>query len=155
MICKAIDILLLKNNKNRILGVDFGEKNIGLAQCDLTWTIATPLQLLKRTSIAKDIDTLINLIQTNDIACVVFGFPLNMNGTKGPSCERIEKFIEKLLEKMDVPIILWDERLSTTAVTRTLLAADLSRKKRFKVVDRAAAGYILQGVLDHLKLQTS
>jgi putative Holliday junction resolvase len=152
MIINHADALKYKTNTVKILGVDFGEKNIGLSICDFTWTIASPLQLLKRTTNKVDIASLLKIAEDNNVAILAFGYPLNMNGTKGPSCERIERFIEKIQEIKDFPIVCWDERLSTTAITRVLLEADLSRSKRKDVVDRAAASYILQGYLDYLKL---
>lgn len=132
----------------RFLGFDVGEKTIGLALSDTKRTIATPFQVILRTQWKKDADTLLKLIKEYHILGIVVGLPLNMNGSEGPRCQSIRQFVNNLLSLIDIPICLWDERLSTMAVTRTLLEADLSRSKRKKVVDKMAAAYILQGFLD-------
>jgi putative Holliday junction resolvase len=134
--------------KGRFLGLDVGEKLIGLALSDINRTISTPFQVMQRTQWKKDVVTFSKVIQDHRIAGIVIGFPLNMNGTEGPRCQSIRQFAQNLLAVMDLPLCLWDERLSTMAVTRTLLEADLSRDKRKQVVDKMAAAYILQGFLD-------
>ncbi len=154
MLCTLADIAgykNLKDNQQRLLGIDLGDKTMGLSLSDVTWTIATPYQTLKRQSDNQAIDQLITVIRTFKVAGIVMGYPLNMNGSPGPQSEKVLKFIEKLLSNFDIPVFLWDERLSTMAVTRTLVNADISRKKQKKAVDKMAASYILQGVLDSLK----
>ena len=132
----------------RFLGFDVGEKTIGLAISDTKRTIATPFQVIHRTQWKKDVDILLNIINEYHILGIIIGFPLNMNGSEGPRCQSTRQFVANLLTSIDLPVCLWDERLSTMAVTRTLLAADVSRAKRKQVVDKMAAAYILQGFLD-------
>lgn len=134
--------------KGRFLGCDVGEKTIGLALSDINRKIATPFQVIHRTQWKKDSPLLLSLIQEHHILGIVVGLPLNMNGSEGPRCQSTRQFAANLLALKDLPICFWDERLSTIAVTRTLLEADLSRAKRSKVVDKMAASYILQGALD-------
>ena|ERR1700722_9966230 len=134
----------------RLLGCDVGEKTIGLALSDTQRKIATPFQVIHRTQWRKDSEILLKIIKEHHIAGVVVGFPLNMNGSEGPRCQSTRQFAANLLSLHDLPVCLWDERLSTFAVTRTLLEADLSRAKRREVVDKVAASYILQGFLDAL-----
>ena len=137
--------------KGRLLGLDLGAKTIGLALSDVSRQIATPLETLKRTKFAEDAHKLTKLYDKHSVIGIVLGFPVNMNGTEGPRCQASRDFARNLLSCLQAPILLWDERLSTAAVTHTLLAADLSRNKRAKVIDKMAAGYILQGALDALK----
>lgn len=132
----------------RFLGFDVGEKSIGLALSDINRIIATPFQMIHRTQWKKDVEVLLKIIKEYKIVGLVVGFPLNMNGSEGPRCQSIRQFSSNLVSSIDIPICLWDERLSTMAVTRTLLDADISRAKRKKVVDKMAAAYILQGFLD-------
>lgn len=132
----------------KFLGCDVGEKTIGLAISDKNKMIATPLKVMRRTQWKKDAPLLLKLLQEEHIGGIVVGFPLNMNGTEGPRCQSTRQFVANLLALHDLPICLWDERLSTSAVTRTLLEADVSRQKRADVVDKMAAAYILQGFLE-------
>ena len=134
--------------KGRFLGCDVGEKTIGLALSDINRKIATPFQVIHRTKWKKDSLLLLSLMNEHHILGIVVGLPLNMNGSEGPRCQSTRQFIANLLVLKDLPICFWDERLSTIAVTRTLLEADLSREKRSKIVDKMAASYILQGALD-------
>lgn len=140
----------LKQQKRRLLGLDVGDKTVGIAISDINWIIASPLLLIKRISFQKDVAQLQDIIKKNEVCALVAGLPVNMNGTEGPQAEKTRNFLSKVSEVIDIPIVLWDERLSTMAVTRTLLEADISRKKRKDVVDKMAATYILQGVLDRL-----
>jgi len=132
----------------RFLGCDVGEKTIGLALSDTQLTIASPLQVIHRTKWKNDGPALLKIIMEHHIVGIIIGFPLNMNGSEGPRCQATRQFVANVLTLIDLPICLWDERLSTMAVTRTLLEADLSRAKRKQVVDKMAAAYILQGFLD-------
>ncbi|MBP6951076.1 MAG: Holliday junction resolvase RuvX [Alphaproteobacteria bacterium] len=134
--------------EERLLGCDVGQKTIGLALSDTTLKIATAFQVIHRTQWKKDSATLLKIILTYHIGGIVVGFPLNMNGSEGPRCQSTRQFVTNLITLQDLPICLWDERLSTLAVTRTLLEADLSRAKRSQVIDKVAASYILQGALD-------
>jgi len=142
------DVKSLKNNKNRLLGIDHGEKQVGLCLSDLTWTISTPLKVLSKANLIQQFKA---LVTQESIAAVVIGWPINMNGTVGPQCKKVEEFAEKLIKICDIPFCAWDERLSTIAVHRTMIEADLSRKRQREVVDKMAASYMLQGFLDGLK----
>lgn len=134
----------------RWLGIDVGSKTLGLALSDVTLTIATPLDTLRRGKFAGDAESLREIVERERIGGLVFGLPLNMDGSEGPRCQSVRQFARNLETRMDVPMTFWDERLSTVAVTRTLLDADASRKRRSEVVDKMAAAYILQGALDSL-----
>jgi putative Holliday junction resolvase len=135
----------------RLLGFDLGEKTIGLALSDIMLTVATPLETLKRGKFSVDAIALESLIQKHGVGGLVIGLPLNMDGTDGPSAQSARAFARNFAARSELPIVFWDERLSTAAVTRTLLEADSSRKRRSEVVDKMAAAYILQGVLDRLR----
>ncbi len=135
----------------RLLGLDLGEKTIGLALSDTGLTIATPLQTLKRGKFSIDVVTLAALIAEHGVGGLVVGLPLNMDGSEGPSVQSARAFVRNFSAKSELPVVLWDERLSTAAVTRTLIDADASRKRRKEVVDKMAAAYILQGALDALR----
>lgn len=138
------------NGKKRLLGLDIGTKTIGLALSDLSWTIATPLRTIKRSKFSQDILILKSIIDEYEVYGLILGLPKNMDGSEGVRCQSIRQFAANVLEKINISIYFWDERLSTVAVTRTLIEADISRKRRQEVVDKMAAGYILQGVLDAL-----
>lgn len=142
------DIITLKTGKNRLLGLDVGDKTVGLALSDITWTIATPHKLIKRRNNIQDYLDIQKIVEDFHVVAFVSGLPLNMNGTDGPQAQKVRDFMIKLTAVVDIPLYYWDERLSTVAVTRTLLTADVSRKKRAEVVDKLAATFILQGVLD-------
>jgi putative Holliday junction resolvase len=135
----------------RILGLDVGTKTVGLAISDGTLTVATPLETVKRGKFQADADRLARLIAERDVAALVIGLPLNMDGSEGPRCQSVRQFARNLLERLDIDIAFWDERLSTAAVTRTLIEADASRRRRAELVDKLAASYILQGALDAIK----
>ncbi|MBX9786894.1 MAG: Holliday junction resolvase RuvX [Alphaproteobacteria bacterium] len=139
----------------RFLGCDVGEKTIGLALSDVNLTIATPFDVIRRTQWKMDSKTLLKIFSDHHIVGIVVGLPLNMDGSEGPRCQSIRQFSQNVLALSDIPLCLWDERLSTVAVTRTLLEADVSREKRKKVIDKMAASYILQGFLDGLRNKKS
>jgi putative Holliday junction resolvase len=135
----------------RFLGLDLGEKTIGLALSDTSRTVATPMETLRRSKFSADAQKLERIVQEQNVGAVAIGLPLNMDGSDGPSAQSARAFGRNLAARTPVPIIFWDERLSTVAVTRTLLDADASRRRRADVVDKMAAAYILQGVLDRLR----
>ena len=135
----------------RLLGLDLGSKTIGLAVSDAMQTIATPLETIRRAKFTKDAEQLCAIIEREEIGALVMGLPLNMDGSEGPRVQSTRAFIRNLSPKIEIPVVLWDERLSTVAVTRTLLEADASRKRRAEVVDKMAASFILQGALDRLR----
>jgi len=136
---------------DRLLGLDVGEKTIGLAIADATLSIATPLETIRRTKFTKDAEELFKVVDGRQVGALVVGLPLNMDGSEGPRCQSVRQFAANLLKKREIEIAFWDERMSTMAVTRTLLEADASRKRRGEVVDKMAAGYILQGALDMIR----
>lgn len=135
----------------RLLGLDLGEKTIGLALSDTLLTIATPLETLKRGKFTDDAAILDTLIDTHGVGGLVVGLPLGLDGKSGPAAQSARAFARNFAKRSDIPIALVDERFSTAAVTRTLLDADASRKRRAEVVDKMAAAYILQGALDALR----
>lgn len=132
----------------RFLGCDLGEKTIGLALSDNQHKIASPLDVLMRTKWRKDREELLRIIQTHHIVAIIVGFPLNMDGSEGPRCQATREFVKNILSFHDLPICLWDERLSTVAATKALLEGDISRVQRKKIVDKIAASYILQIFLE-------
>ena len=134
----------------RLLGVDLGEKTIGLALSDVGRSIATPLETIRRTKFTPDAERIRALASRFEVGGLVFGLPLNMDGSEGPRVQATRAFVRNLKGLVGLPVVFWDERLSTAAVTRTLLAADASRARRDEVVDKMAAAYILQGLLDRL-----
>ena len=135
----------------RLLGLDLGEKTIGLALSDTTLTVATPMETLKRGKFGADAALLEKIIVEHGIGGLVVGLPLNMDGSDGPSAQSARAFARNFAARNLLPVVLCDERLSTAAVTRTLLDADASRKRRAALVDKMAAAYILQGALDRLR----
>ena len=135
----------------RLLGLDLGEKTIGLALSDTSLSIATPMQTLKRGKFSADAAQLDIIISAQGVGGLVVGLPLNMDGSDGPSAQSARAFARNWVARSSLPVILQDERLSTSAVTRTLLEADASRRRRSEVVDKMAAAYILQGALDRLR----
>lgn len=137
----------------RLMGLDLGEKTIGLALSDVRLTIATPLETIRRKKFTADAEALIALIAKHEVGGLVIGLPMNMDGSEGPRCQSARQFAANLLGKTDIPIAFQDERLSTAAVTRTLLEADVSRARRAELVDKMAAAYILQAALDILARQ--
>ena len=135
----------------RLLGVDLGTKTIGLALSDVERRIATPLETIKRVKFTRDAERIKVLAAKHDVGGLVVGLPLNMDGSEGPRAQSTRAFVRNLKPLLDLPVLFWDERLSTVAVTRALLDADASRAKRAQHVDKMAAAYILQGLLDRHK----
>ena len=136
-----------------VVGLDPGEKTIGVAVSDVTRTVASPLALIEKTKFSKDAETLFKLMDSRGAVGIVIGLPMNMDGTEGVRCQSNRALGRNLLRlKPDLPITFWDERLSTAAVTRVLIDEhDVSRKRRDEVVDKMAAGWILQGALERLR----
>ena len=135
----------------RLLGIDLGEKTIGLALSDVGRSIATPLETIRRTKFTPDAERIRALASRLEVGGIVMGLPLNMDGSEGPRAQATRSFVRNLKPLLNLPVVFWDERLSTAAVTRTLLDADASRARRGEVVDKMAAAYILQGALDRLR----
>jgi putative holliday junction resolvase len=144
----------------RLAGLDVGTKTIGIAVSDLTLFLASPLDTVRRTKFSIDAAELERMVARERVGGLVIGWPVNMDGSEGPRCQSTKAFVANLEGRAEgpwrlMPMLLWDERLSTAAVTRTLIEADASRRKRAEVVDKMAAAYILQGVLDALRMQAA
>ena len=149
-----IDLNILAQSQGALLGLDPGTKTLGLAISDRTRLIATPLTTIRRKKFTQDAMQLLALYHENACSALIVGLPLNMDGSAGPRVQSVKDFCQNLLRRDDIPILLWDERLSTAAVTRDMIDADISRAKRAETVDQLAAAYILQGVLDRLRRTT-
>lgn len=136
-----------------VVGLDPGEKTIGVAVSDVTRTVASPLALIEKTKFTQDAEQLFKLMDSRGAIGIVVGLPMNMDGTEGVRCQSNRALARNLLRiKPDLPITFWDERLSTAAVTRVLIDEhDVNRKRRAEVVDKMAAGWILQGALERLR----
>ena len=130
----------------RLIGLDLGTKTIGLALSDVERRIATPLETIKRVKFTPDVGRIKDLAARHEVGGLVFGLPLNMDGTEGPRSQATRAFVRNMKPLLPLPVLFWDERMST--LTRTLLDADASRAKRADAVDKMAAAYILQGALD-------
>lgn len=145
-----LDRFILLPRHARLLGLDLGTKTIGLALSDVGRQIASPLETIRRVKFQADAAALLRIAEKHAIAGLVIGLPLNMDGSEGPRVQSTRAFVRNLAPLTSLPIVFWDERMSTLAVTRTLLDADASRARRAEVVDKMAAAYILQGALDRL-----
>ncbi len=134
-----------------LMGLDLGEKTIGVAVSDRMRGVATPLETVRRKKFTLDSARLIEIVTEREIGGIVLGLPRNMDGSEGPRCQSTRAFARNLSRLTDLPIGFWDERLSTVAAEKALLEADTTRKRRGQVIDHVAAGYILQGALDRLR----
>ena len=138
--------------RSALIGLDLGEKTIGVAVSDISRTIASPLVLIRKSKFTDEANQLLTLMDQRGAGGIVIGLPVNMDGTEGTRCQSSRAFARNLIRLKNLPIAFWDERWSSVAVNRMLIEeADLTRKKRAEVVDRAAAAYILQGALDRLR----
>lgn len=133
----------------RILGLDIGDKTIGVAVSDLMGWTAQGIEVIKRTDENQDLQRLQQIVQQYEVESIVAGLPKNMNGTIGPQGEKVQHFAQKIKDTINLPLEFWDERLTTVAAEKLLIGADVSRGKRKKVIDKMAAGFILQGYLDY------
>ncbi|MDZ4312167.1 MAG: Holliday junction resolvase RuvX [Cypionkella sp.] len=133
-----------------ICGLDLGDKTIGIAVSDLRRSVSTPIHTVRRTKFTEDAAALLKILTERNIAGIILGLPLNMDGSEGPRVQSTRAFARNLIKLTDLPITFWDERLSTVAAERALIEGDTSRKRRREVIDQVAAGYILQGALDRL-----
>ena len=135
-----------------LVGLDLGEKTIGVAVSDLSRTVASPLDLIRKVKFTDDANALFKLMESRGAGGIVIGLPVNMDGTEGPRCQSARAFGRNLLRLRDIPIAFWDERMSSMAINRMLIdEVDMNRARRAEVVDKAAAGWILQGALDRLR----
>jgi putative Holliday junction resolvase len=135
----------------RLLGLDVGTKTIGMALSDVTRSVATPFETIRRTKFTTDAKTIREVVDKNQVGALVIGLPFNLDGSEGPRAQSTRAFVRNLAAHIAVPMVLWDERLSTAAVERHLIEADATRKRRAEVIDRMAAAYVLQGALDRLR----
>jgi putative Holliday junction resolvase len=152
-IVPVVELQACLTARRRLLGLDVGSKTVGLALSDALGMVATPLETIRRTKFVRDAQALAALIDAREAGGLVIGLPINMDGSEGPRCQSVRQFAANLLGVIDRPIAFWDERLSTAAVTRLMIDADLSRKRRAELVDKMAAAYILQGALEQLRAQ--
>lgn len=134
----------------RLAGIDLGTKTVGLAVSDAAWLVASPVDTIRRSKFTADAAALKAFCEGRAVGGLVLGLPLNMDGTAGPRAQATRAFARNLAPVLPLPLLYWDERLSTAAVTRAMIDADTSRAKRAVVVDQLAAAYILQGCLDAL-----
>ncbi len=146
----AAEFLAALPDGGRLAGLDVGTKTIGVALCDAGWIIASPAETIARTRFTADLAALTGIVKDQAVAGLVIGLPLNMDGSDSPRTQSTRAFARNLAP-LGLPILLWDERWSTAAVTRTLIDADASRRRRGQLVDKLAAGYILQGAIDALR----
>lgn len=142
------DFFIAIRPESRLLGLDVGETTIGLALSDVGRIIATPLVTIERRKFSQDAQKLKELIEKHNIGGLVVGHPLNMDGSEGRRTQSIRAFISNLGKHFSLPVLLWDERLSTMVVERMMIEANMSRQRRAELVDKLAAAYILQGYLD-------
>ncbi len=151
-ICKPSALKAQLARNQTILGLDLGTKTIGLALSDVGYMIASPLKTIARRKFSQDMAELSDIIQKHNVGALVLGLPVQMDGSEGPRAQATRSFAAEVLKRIDLPIAFWDERLSSSAVERMLTdEADLSRKRRAEVVDKAAAAYILQGALEIMR----
>ncbi|RED50911.1 Holliday junction resolvase RuvX [Aestuariispira insulae] len=151
MIVEIYDLASHVTKGKRLLALDLGEKTIGMAVSDPAFRVGSPLDTIRRKKFTTDVEQLEAVIAEKNIGGLVIGLPRNMDGTEGPRCQSVRQFARNFEKRgwEEMPITFWDERLSTSAVERFLVdEADMSRKKRGEVVDKMAAGFILQGALD-------
>ncbi|HUC69813.1 MAG TPA: Holliday junction resolvase RuvX [Stellaceae bacterium] len=137
-------------NGLRLMGLDVGTKTIGLALSDIRLVIASPLETIRRRRFRDDMARLFALVDAHGVGGLVIGLPLTLGGVDGPRTQSVRQFARNLVAIRDLPVTLWDERLSTAAVEREMIAADMTRKRRAEIIDRVAAAYILQGCLDFI-----
>src|SRR5688500_937135 len=135
--------------RGRLLGLDVGTRTIGTALCDADWTIASPAELVRRGKFSADMEKLSALAAQQHVTGLVIGLPLNLDGSDSPRTQSVRAFARNI-ERLGLPILLWDERWSTQAVERAMIDADVSRAKRAQAVDKLAAAHILQGAIDAL-----
>ncbi|MEL6745144.1 MAG: Holliday junction resolvase RuvX [Pseudomonadota bacterium] len=136
---------------SRLLGLDLGTKTIGMAISDSAWSIASPVHTVRRTKFTADVMEMLDYARRESVSGLVMGLPFNMDGTEGPRAQSTRAFVRNLAQHTDLPVLFWDERLSSFAAESAMLEADLTRKKRAKVIDQMAASIILQGALDALR----
>lgn len=153
-ICNPADLPQILKKGQRVLGLDVGTKTIGLALSDTLLMVATPLRTVRRTRFKADAAEVLREVDAHGVGALAIGLPISLEGRESPRSQSVRQFARNLLEVRDLPAVFWDERLSTAAVERTMIEADLTRRRRSEIIDRTAAAYILQGLLDRLAHQT-
>jgi len=143
------DLAELLQPETRLLGLDVGTKTIGMALSDVTHSIATPYETIRRTKFTQDLEALRQFVDREHVVGLVVGLPLNMDGSDSPRTQSVRAFARNL-KPLELPLLLWDERWSTQAVERAMIEADVSRARRAEKVDALAAAHILQGAIDAL-----
>tara|TARA_Y100001970_G_scaffold46380_1_gene58364 strand:+ start:38 stop:493 length:456 start_codon:yes stop_codon:yes gene_type:complete len=147
----TIEELKIKINKNsRLIGLDLGSKRIGVSICDEKRLVATPFKTIDVEKLSNTINILKNIISENNIKGIIVGYPINMDGSKGPSCQSVIDKVEKISNEINLPIVLWDERLSTVGAFNLSSQLDVNVSKRTRNIDKNAAAFILQGAIDYL-----
>jgi putative Holliday junction resolvase len=149
-ICNPSELRSRLTKGARLLCLDVGTKTIGMALSDTTLLVATPFDTIRRTRFRDDVLRLDTEIARHNVGAIVVGLPLALDGSDSPRTQGVRQFAYNLLAHHDLPLVFWDERMSTAAVEREMIAADLTRKRRAEIIDRVAAAYILQGLLDRL-----
>ena len=150
-IVELTDLAAALPPRTPLLGLDLGDKTIGVAASDIDRMIASPIEVIRRTRFTEDVDRVFELMEDRGAHALVIGLPVNMDGTEGPRCQSARAFARNLSRLKDLPIAFWDERMSTAAVQRMMTdEADLTRARRADLVDKAAAAWILQGALDRI-----
>lgn len=149
-ICNPTDLNALLKPGARLLGLDVGTKTIGVALSDTRRIIASPLDTVRRTRFRDDAKRIVHEVEKHGVGGIVVGLPLGLDGNPTPRVQGVRQFVRNLLAVIDLPLAFWDERLSTAAVERSMIEADLSRQRRSAIIDRVAAAYILQGLLDRI-----
>ncbi|MCX7890270.1 MAG: Holliday junction resolvase RuvX [Rhodobacteraceae bacterium] len=151
MICEGLEAFAAALPPGRaVMGLDLGERTVGIAVSDGRAAVASPLRTLRRTRFGADAAAILDIAGPRGVGGIILGLPLNMDGSEGPRAQSTRAFARNLARLTELPIGFWDERLSTVAAERALLEADTSRKRRSEVIDHVAAGYILQGALDRI-----
>ena len=147
----TIEELKIKINKNsRLIGLDLGSKRIGVSICDEKRLVATPFKTIDVEKLSNTINILKNIISENNIKGIIVGYPINMDGSKGPSSQSVIDKVEKISNEINLPIVLWDERLSTVGAFNLSSQLDVNVSKRTRNIDKNAAAFILQGAIDYL-----
>jgi putative Holliday junction resolvase len=150
-ICNPGDLKSALAPGQRMFGLDVGTKTIGMALSDTTLLIATPFDTIRRTRFRDDAARLLAEIDRHGVGAVAIGLPLALDGSDSPRTQSVRQFAKNLLAARDLPVVLWDERFSTAVVEREMIAADMTRKRRAEIIDKVAAAYILQGLLDRMR----
>lgn len=149
-ICNPSDLKGIVKPGERLLGLDVGTKTIGLALSDTRLVVATPLKTIRRKRLKEDAAAVFHEVDAHGVGVLVMGLPIALDGRESPRSQSVRQFARNLLAVRDLPVVFWDERLSTAAVERSMIEADITRKRRSEIIDRTAAAYILQGLLDRL-----